>query len=358
VQSDLYFKEEILAKAPKPVESSVLAIPSEIRDQLSSDPSQLNAVEYALARRLAIIQGPPGTGKTFVGVQLVKTLLLDPKAKILCICYTNHALDSFLESLLEEGLSKQSIVRFGSMSKVSSRMQDRCFQNLKDGTFDRAQNRRYAILRQAQEKEEKGIKEDLMRIQSNPSFTASSWEAVQDFFENSADYFHVLDQFRVPGDFLSSGMQTVGRKNQKLREDSFYQDWCRGKGKPSQLDLSGVANEENYWLKPLEERKSLLQRWKKEWTVEDIETLIARMNRYDQYRGDLANLKEENKIDTLSSGRILACTTTFAAKNRNFIDSCCPNIILVEEAAEIHESHILTNLTSNIKRLIMAIINS
>jgi AAA+ superfamily predicted ATPase len=353
VQSDLYFKDEILSNAPKPVESTFLPIPSLVREKLSSDPSQLKAVEYALSRRLAIIQGPPGTGKTFVGVQLVSTLLRqDPNAKILCICYTNHALDSFLESLLDEGLPKQSIVRFGSMSKVSARMQDTCFQNLKDGTFDRGQNRRYAILRQ-QEKEEKGIKEDLLRILSTPTFTAASWEAIQDFFENSGEYFHLLEQFKVPGGLLTSDVQTVGRNNRKLREDSFYQDWCRGQAQPSQLDLSDVPREQNYWLKSLDERKSLLQKWRKEWTVEDIEILISRMDRYDRYREDLSNLREENKIETLSSGRIIACTTTFAAKNRNLIDSCCPNIILVEEAAEIHESHILTNLTSNIKRLIM-----
>jgi superfamily II DNA or RNA helicase len=51
-----------------------------------------------LSQRVALIQGPPGTGKTHVGAQLCQTILsLSPNSRILCVCYTNHALDQFLE---------------------------------------------------------------------------------------------------------------------------------------------------------------------------------------------------------------------------------------------------------------------
>src|SRR5437763_15554755 len=47
--------------------------------------------------------GPPGTGKTFVGIELMKVLLSPENSKkgkfgpILAVCFTNHALDQFLE---------------------------------------------------------------------------------------------------------------------------------------------------------------------------------------------------------------------------------------------------------------------
>jgi hypothetical protein len=46
--------------------------------------------------------GPPGTGKTVVGVQIMKVLLARENRRmnigpILTICFTNHALDQFLE---------------------------------------------------------------------------------------------------------------------------------------------------------------------------------------------------------------------------------------------------------------------
>jgi hypothetical protein len=46
---------------------------------------------------LALIQGPPGTGKSYTGVAIIKALLGNRKAEelgpIICVCYTNHALD-------------------------------------------------------------------------------------------------------------------------------------------------------------------------------------------------------------------------------------------------------------------------
>ena len=90
---------------------------------------------------MALIQGPPGTGKTYVGIQLVKALVANTHGNdkigsdrkpsdadtlfpdmpcnlsgpcigpILIVCYTNHALDQFLEELLAAGLT--DLVRVG-----------------------------------------------------------------------------------------------------------------------------------------------------------------------------------------------------------------------------------------------------
>ena len=96
-------------------------------------------LQAALSRELALIQGPPGTGKTYVGIQAVKALLAntsgnakgldpgtghvddvpnaaDPQAHpcvgpVLIVCFTNHALDQFLEGLLAAGLT--DMVRVG-----------------------------------------------------------------------------------------------------------------------------------------------------------------------------------------------------------------------------------------------------
>lgn len=57
-----------------------------------------------------------GTGKTFIGLQIVKNLLLNESVKspILISCYTNHALDQFLEGISE---FCDKIVRIGGMSQ-------------------------------------------------------------------------------------------------------------------------------------------------------------------------------------------------------------------------------------------------
>ncbi|CAG9531456.1 unnamed protein product [Cercopithifilaria johnstoni] len=95
------------------------------------DNAQRNALCYALTHELALIQGPPGTGKTFLGRLIVRILLenmnmWNPERvnPILVVCFTNYALDQFLDGVLvdlkESGLYSDklpSIVRLGSRCK-------------------------------------------------------------------------------------------------------------------------------------------------------------------------------------------------------------------------------------------------
>lgn len=90
--------------------------------ELGLDRSQQRALRSALTREVAIIQGPPGTGKTFIGLKIVQTLLHNsevwkrPKnpTPILVVCFTNHALDQFLEGMTTY---TNSIVRVGSRTQ-------------------------------------------------------------------------------------------------------------------------------------------------------------------------------------------------------------------------------------------------
>jgi Rad3-related DNA helicase len=95
-------------------------------NDLGLDSSQCAALYAALTQKISVIQGPPGTGKTYLGLRIVQTLLTNKRywiddqtqlSPILVICYTNHALDQFLE-----GIAKftRNIVRIGSQSKCSA----------------------------------------------------------------------------------------------------------------------------------------------------------------------------------------------------------------------------------------------
>ncbi|XP_050297932.1 NFX1-type zinc finger-containing protein 1-like [Anthonomus grandis grandis] len=81
--------------------------------------SQLEAFAAAITNEFSIIQGPPGTGKTYLGLKIAHTLLANRavwfrNTPILVICYTNHALDQFLEGLLPV---TEKILRVGGQSK-------------------------------------------------------------------------------------------------------------------------------------------------------------------------------------------------------------------------------------------------
>ena len=92
------------------------------------DPSQLSAFRAALTQEVSIIQGPPGTGKTFIGLKIVEAYMANRDKlnnfPILVLCYTNHALDQFLEGILQikqqQKFWKLNIVRIGGRCKTKS----------------------------------------------------------------------------------------------------------------------------------------------------------------------------------------------------------------------------------------------
>lgn len=81
------------------------------------DKSQMEVFKFALTKEFAVIQGPPGTGKTFMGVKIASTILKNfslSGTPMLIICYTNHALDQFLEQITKV---TPDIVRLGGQGK-------------------------------------------------------------------------------------------------------------------------------------------------------------------------------------------------------------------------------------------------
>ncbi|CAF1207828.1 unnamed protein product [Adineta steineri] len=92
-------------------------------EQLHLNPKQREALILALTNKVALIQGPPGTGKTFLGVRITEMLLHNRSVwcpydvqptPILMICHTNHALDQFLELIVDRLNIDKGIIRVGS----------------------------------------------------------------------------------------------------------------------------------------------------------------------------------------------------------------------------------------------------
>lgn len=87
---------------------------------LGLDYAQFMAFKAALTTEFTVIQGPPGTGKTFIGLKIVKSIIENMyetkilNSPIMVVCYTNHALDQFLEGILN---ITKNIKRIGGGSK-------------------------------------------------------------------------------------------------------------------------------------------------------------------------------------------------------------------------------------------------
>lgn len=115
-------------------------------EELGLNSSQYEAYKLALTHEFTIIQGPPGTGKTFLAIKIAETLLNNlpqlnvvNKCKILVICYTNHALDQFLEAIFH---ITRSIIRIGGQSR-SEQMKKLNISQYRDQITNIKKNRLY-----------------------------------------------------------------------------------------------------------------------------------------------------------------------------------------------------------------------
>jgi len=90
-----------------------------LRSKFTLDDAQQIFTVNALSRCLALIQGSPDIGKSYTDVAIIKTLLKNRKTanldSIVCVCYTNHALDQLLEHLVKNEV--EQLIRLGSRSK-------------------------------------------------------------------------------------------------------------------------------------------------------------------------------------------------------------------------------------------------
>ena len=104
-------------------------------ENLRVNASQLESIKSVFNHRISLLQGPPGTGKSYVGKLIVQLLLANRKlwqskpGPILVVCYTNRALDSFLEDML--GVTNK-VIRIGGRSK-SEALEIHNLQSLKKG---------------------------------------------------------------------------------------------------------------------------------------------------------------------------------------------------------------------------------
>ena len=113
-------------------------------NSLRVNESQLKAIKSVFEHRISLVQGPPGTGKSYVGKLIMQLLLSNrhlwggrqgpqggQQGPILLVCYTNRALDSFLEDMLDV---TNKVIRIGGRSK-SDALDIYNLQSVKKGVY-------------------------------------------------------------------------------------------------------------------------------------------------------------------------------------------------------------------------------
>lgn len=286
-----------------------------------------------------------GTGKSFIGALIAKILKDHTKETILVLTYTNHALDQFLEDLRKIGIPDDAMVRLGSKSTPSTKS-----LTMYEKRVNYRMSPQTRSLVETQKLEAESYANSLCSQVSQFSALRVNGQVLLDFLEFSDDS-EFFEAFVMPDDD-EDGMTLVGRDGKAVTKLYLIDQWTAG----NDAGIFKSTAEESFphiWATTPDERLVLLARWWQEILNENISEIGTLFKKYNRCQDQISQFFKEKHAYTMSQMRIIGCTTTAAAMYTEELRKAEPGIILVEEAGEILESHVLTALTPKTKQLVL-----
>ncbi|CAO3565268.1 unnamed protein product [Mortierella alpina] len=371
------------------------------------DDTQAQALVATLCREVALIRGPPGTGKTKIGVDLMRVLLHNREAMgcgpIVCICYTNHALDQFLEHLLDEGIT--SIARIGSRSKAerldSYNLESMMKMNENRNKGFQVRQELYSVRDQR-----RVIAEEITKLEGALRSEYLAWEYIGSFlmitnpnmweqfeFDNIGHDYGNADQEDDDETKADEGKFTEVRT--RRRRLNPYERWASGQDIQDKVtrnkDIKGwkekylVGNRfdlfddeqlESYqpptleyipdtnraleeledadvWYMSMKERNRLIASWRSAAQQQMMEKMAKLLQSMESISKRESNAYDQVRLEILRTKSVIGMTTNGAAKSQGLFGALAPSIIICEEAGEVLESHILAALSPSTQHLIL-----
>ncbi|RFN55172.1 hypothetical protein FIE12Z_425 [Fusarium flagelliforme] len=311
--------------------------------------AQLKSFIHGLSTDVALIQGPPGTGKSFLGALILLAILRLTNSRILVLSYTNHALDQFLEDLMEIGVSSDQIVRLGSKSTEATKP---TLLREYDG------QKRYWLTMEEKNilnslcNEETSLETQLQEHSKKLAGRDAQPTDILEYLEFSDGFTSAWSAFQVADD---DGFQTVDSEGKAIEPETIYQYWLRD-GDVDKMGSLGASLEDSargIWDLSHDLRKRLHDEWSANVRQEQVIRFVDLNKRYGDVKARVKSILDERGRRVLQDKRIIGSTTTAAAMYQSIIETANPDVILVEEAGEILEAHIVTAMSASVKQLIL-----
>ena len=122
-----------------------------------------------------------------------------------------------------------------------------------------------------------------------------------------------------------------------------------------QMRYSGsmLRDAKDIWSLSLANRHALADLWLKELNAVAQKKIRAGRERHKEACRRHRIIDEERDASILRGAKVIGMTTTGAAKNRKLLERVRPIVLIVEEAAEVLEAHILSALVPSIQHMIL-----
>ncbi|KAF2759849.1 P-loop containing nucleoside triphosphate hydrolase protein [Pseudovirgaria hyperparasitica] len=308
------------------------------------DPSQIQSLISGLKNQVSLIQGPPGTGKSFIGALLIMVLFHHTDEKILVLTYTNHALDQFLADIMKIGVPESVMLRLGSKSTEATKQLSLYEQS---SSYRRTHDQWHTF--NSRRERVDNLDDRLEKQSADFRNLRAPKEEIMNYLECSDDY-HFYNALSVPSS--DDGMRRIGRKGKEVDQFYLLDQWLAGQDRGIFNDASNTEFE-NVWRMDVAARRECYDRWTLEFYKEGATLLQDVLHDYSEAYEQFTESKGQKHAEIIASKRIIGCTTTAAAKYSKELLSAKPGIVLVEEAGEILEAHILTALSAKTKHLVL-----
>ncbi|PCH39561.1 nucleoside triphosphate hydrolase protein [Wolfiporia cocos MD-104 SS10] len=370
------------------------------------DPSQVEAVVNTLTREVSLIQGPPGTGKSFTAKEILRVLFASGIKPI----------DHMLTSVLDAGITRKLVRLGSRSSdeRISEYTLDK-LEKIAGGSplLDRPIKRQYAIMKKLEEEMSRVM--ELIQIPAlswdaveqfldihfpdhvegirTPPFWITTlseriWaeEAQNGEWKTAGKKKDVGDEeiSRTFYGFWKTGQDiafidiaktpaSVKRKGKKKRQSqpaklevsepevlAFFESLGYGANIPSvpttTRSLPELLEADSIWRMSIDERTRLAAEW--EQRIRQM-AYTSNLQHYEELRQqyksackEYSDIRDETRRRLMSQTDLIACTTTGAAKLITLLSTISPKVLMVEEAGQVLEAHILTSLVSSIHHLI------
>ncbi|KAK0286932.1 hypothetical protein LTR35_004401 [Friedmanniomyces endolithicus] len=256
-------------------------------------------------------------GKSYTGVQLIKILLHNKKAgdlgPIICVCYTNHALDQGLERLVDEGV--KNVVRIGGNSK-SERLAE--------------VNLRAVVQRLDLTKTEKNDRFKLMKKLGVESKEITDILAQMGKLGTEASLGAYLQAYypEVHAQLFGS-VDDDGWERVDYHRNGFLERWLRGAPwgyrRPRTVDNLRDVNITHITG---QERRLIRDAWVKDMHTELHNKFHTAMAAYDTLKKQLDAIRTELDLRVLRQANIIGVTTSGLARNLDLIRRTGAKVLL------------------------------
>ena len=149
------------------------------------------------------------------------------------------------------------------------------------------------------------------------------------------------------------GRKLIGKNGKPVHDFYLLDQWIKGRNAGFLSYHENVVNAFAIWSMSFSERREKLKMWQDALFKEQVAHVYNNGKAYNSCLASIERMYGKKTEAILNDKRIIACTTTGAAKHSERIRAACPTVVLVEEAGEILESHVLTALGPKTDQLIL-----